>query len=78
MRAKLGSQVRAVVDDERSQHRNRQIAMARLRDRIAAAGKVERVRRATKLTKGSERRRLDEKKRRGERKRQRRSPGFDE
>lgn len=74
VRSKLGSEVRVSVDDERSQLRNRELAEQRLADRLRDALRVERTRKATKPTKGSKRRRLDAKKRRGETKRQRRKP----
>jgi ribosome-associated protein len=70
---KLGPEVRVVAADERSQTRNRELAMARLRDRLAAALKVETPRRPTKPSKGSIERRLAEKKRQSDRKRLRRS-----
>jgi len=71
---RLGSVVRVVVDEERSQSRNRDIARERLAGRIRNALVVEVSRRATKPTTGSKRRRLDAKKRRSELKRQRRRP----
>jgi len=69
---RLGPEVRVSVADERSQARNRAIALDRLRDRLAAGLHVERPRRATKPTKGSQQRRLDAKRRRSETKRLRR------
>jgi ribosome-associated protein len=69
---RLGAEVRVVVDDERSQVRNRAIALDRLRDRLAGGLKVERPRRPTKPTKASQQRRLDSKRRRSETKRLRR------
>ncbi|MEQ8436012.1 MAG: alternative ribosome rescue aminoacyl-tRNA hydrolase ArfB [Ilumatobacter fluminis] len=74
VRSKLGPEVRVSADDERSQLRNRELAEQRLADRLRDALRVERKRKATKPTKGSKRRRLDAKKRRGETKRQRRKP----
>jgi ribosome-associated protein len=71
---RLGEEVRVVVDEERSQSRNRDIARKRLAGRIANALVVEPPRRATKPTRGSKRRRLDAKKRRSELKQQRRRP----
>jgi ribosome-associated protein len=70
--AKLGSEIRVVASDERSQARNRALALDRLRDRLAAALHVERPRRPTKPTRGSTERRLDAKRRRSETKRLRR------
>ncbi len=75
---KLGEAIRVTVADERSQLRNREIAMERLRGRVEAAGKVERPRRATKPTRGSQRRRLESKRRRGDVKRGRGRPGADD
>ncbi|MEZ5297417.1 MAG: alternative ribosome rescue aminoacyl-tRNA hydrolase ArfB [Ilumatobacteraceae bacterium] len=71
---KLGPEVRVSADDERSQLRNRDLAEQRLADRLRSALHVERQRKATKPTKGSKRRRVDAKKRRGETKKQRRKP----
>ena len=72
--ARLGPSVRVVVDDERSQLRNRELAEQRLADRLRSALHVPRRRRATKPTTGSKRRRLDAKQRRGDLKRSRRPP----
>jgi len=63
---KLGDEVRVVCDDERSQHRNRTIALERLRARLEAALRVEKPRRPTRPSLGAKRRRLDAKKRRGD------------
>jgi ribosome-associated protein len=71
---RLGPVVRVVVDAERSQLRNRAIAQERLAQRLAAALRVETPRQATRPTAGSRERRLSEKRRRGEQKRQRRPP----
>jgi len=75
---KLGDVIRVTVDDERSQYRNRQLAVERIQARVDAAAKVERPRRETKPTRGSQRRRLDSKRKRGDTKRQRRRPGYDD
>jgi ribosome-associated protein len=71
---RVGAEVRVVADDERSQVRNRAIAVERLRARLAAGLRVERRRRATRPTRGSELRRLEGKRRTGDTKRQRRKP----
>jgi ribosome-associated protein len=63
---KLGDEVRVVCDDERSQHRNRTIALERLRARLEGALRVEKPRRPTRPSLGAKRRRLDDKKRRGD------------
>ena len=70
---KLGPVVRAIAQDERSQLRNRELATARIVEQLQEAVKVRRPRRATKPTKASQERRLDEKKRRGQTKRLRRT-----
>jgi ribosome-associated protein len=71
--AKLGPVVRAAAQDERSQLRNRELATDRVIEQLREATKVQRKRRATKPTKASKERRLDEKKRRGRTKQLRRS-----
>jgi ribosome-associated protein len=76
--AKLGPVVRVVADDERSQLRNRALAEERLAERLRGALHVPRSRRATKPTRGSQRRRVDAKKHRGDLKRYRRPPTIDE
>ncbi len=70
---RMGPVVRATASDERSQARNRQIALERLTTRIAAALRVDAPRRPTKPTKGSMERRLDDKRRRADVKRRRRT-----
>ena len=72
--ARLGPVVRAVAQDTRSQTRNRELALERLRGRLESALAVQRPRRATKPTAASRRRRAESKKRRGEVKRLRRRP----
>jgi ribosome-associated protein len=71
---RLGPVVRVVASDERSQARNRQLALERLATRLAAALRVERRRVPTAPSSASKRRRLEHKRRRGELKRQRRPP----
>src|SRR5207244_2575473 len=71
---KLGPVVRVVADDERSQLRNRQLALDRLADRLREALKVERPRVATRPSKGAKQRRLESKRRTGEVKRLRGRP----
>jgi ribosome-associated protein len=70
--AKAGPVIRAIAQDERSQLRNRELAIERLVAALRAALHVERRRVATKPTAASRERRLEEKKRRSERKRLRR------
>jgi ribosome-associated protein len=66
-----------VVDDERSQIRNRQLAVDRFRQRMAAALHVEKARRPTRPTRGATERRLAAKRKQSERKRGRR-PDLDD
>jgi ribosome-associated protein len=72
--ARCGPVVRAVAQDARSQFRNRELALERLRDRLAHALTVPRARRATRPTTSSKARRLDAKRRQAQRKRERRRP----
>jgi ribosome-associated protein len=69
---RLGPVARAGAGDERSQARNRQLALERLAGRLAAALSVAPERRPTKPSRGAKERRLDEKRRRADVKRQRR------
>ena len=71
---RLGPLVRVVASDERSQLRNRELARARLAERLAAALRVDPVRRPTRPTLASRERRLTDKRRRAERKEGRRPP----
>ncbi len=75
--AALGAEVRVVVDDERSQLRNRTIARERLAGRLGNALTPTKVRRPTRATRGSQVRRLESKKRRAETKQTRRRPDHD-
>ncbi len=76
--ARLGPRVTAVAQDTRSQARNRELALERLRARLAAALAPVRKRRPTAPTKASRRRRVDSKRRRGETKKARRRPRTDD
>ena len=71
---RAGPVLRAVAQDERSQTRNRELAIERLVDSLREALKVELRRRPTKPTAASRERRLDQKRRRGELKELRRPP----
>ena len=71
---RIGPVVRAVAQDERSRHRNRELALERLASAIRAGLRVERRRRATRPTAAARERRLEAKKRRGTTKRLRRPP----
>jgi ribosome-associated protein len=74
---RLGPEVRVVADDERSQARNRQVAVDRFRQRMAAALHVDKPRKPTKPSRGAKERRLEAKRHLSERKRNRR-PNLDE
>jgi len=75
--ARLGPRVTATAQDTRSQHRNRELALERLAERLAHALEVRRPRTRTRPTRASQRRRVESKKRRGETKRARRRPDLD-
>jgi len=75
---KLGPELRVYVDSERSQLRNRSIAIDRLSEQLADALVVEKVRRPTKRSRGSHRRRMKSKRQRSEVKKNRRRPRFDD
>jgi ribosome-associated protein len=70
--ARAGPVLRAVAQDERSQLRNRELAVERLVDQLRTALRVERRRVPTKPTAASRERRLSDKRRRSETKRLRR------
>jgi ribosome-associated protein len=71
---RLGPIVTAVAQDTRGQARNRELALERLAAKIAAGLQVRRRRRPTKPTRGSRKRRLEQKRQTGEKKRGRRPP----
>ena len=74
---KAGPVVRAVAQDERSQWRNRELALERLASALRDALRTERRRRPTAPTAGSKERRLGEKRVRSRTKRLRRPPDED-
>jgi ribosome-associated protein len=75
--AKVGPVLRAIAQDERSQARNRELAVERLVEQLREALRVRRARRPTAPTAQSRKRRLESKRRRGETKRLRRPPTDD-
>ncbi len=75
---RLGPRVTAVSQDARSQGRNRELALERLRDRLAAALVRPKRRRLTRPGRAATERRLHQKRRVAERKRTRRRPRPDE
>lgn len=74
---RLGPRVTAVAQDARSQARNRDLALQRLRSKLAGALRVPKRRRPTRPTAASRERRLQDKRRRAERKQARRRPADD-
>ena len=74
LQERLGDEVRAVAADERSQARNRDLALERLCERLAAALRVDPPRKPTKPSAAAKRRRLEAKRRQASRKSARRSP----
>jgi ribosome-associated protein len=72
--ARLGPRVTAIAQDARSQSRNRELALERLRRRLAAALTIQRPRHATKPTAAARQRRLESKRRQAALKRARRRP----
>jgi len=74
---RIGPVVRIVVDDERSQLRNRALAEKRFVARLASALHVDPPRRATKPSRGAKERRLKSKKERSQTKANRRPPRRD-
>src|SRR5579862_457268 len=75
VRAKAGPVLRAIAQDERSQSRNRELAVERLVAALREALRVERRRVPTKPTAASRERRRETKQRRSDVKRLRRPPG---
>ena len=76
--AKLGPVVKATASDSRSQARNRELALERLRTRLAEGLHVDAPRRATRPTRSAKQARLDAKRRQSARKEGRRRPGPDD
>jgi ribosome-associated protein len=74
LRDRLGDRVTAVAQDARSQARNRELALERLRVKLAEGLVKPKRRRPTKPSKAARERRLEDKRRRSQRKRDRRPP----
>jgi ribosome-associated protein len=72
--ARAGERVTAVAQDARSQTRNRELALARLSERLERALAIPRKRRPTRPTAASRERRLQAKRRDAKRKQERRPP----
>ena len=71
---RVGAVVSATAQDSRGQARNRELALERLAEKIAEALRVQRHRRPTRPTRAARERRLEQKRRTGERKRGRHRP----
>ncbi|MBT8488315.1 MAG: peptide chain release factor-like protein [Gemmatimonadetes bacterium] len=69
---------RVEARDERSQYRNRRLALARLRARLEARNEVPAERIPTKVPKSQKRKRLEKKRRRSRKKKLRKPPDVDE
>ncbi len=74
---RLGPRVTAVAQDTRGQARNRELALERLRERLAEALREPRRRRPTRPGAAARERRLDQKRQRSQTKRERRPPELD-
>jgi ribosome-associated protein len=74
MLERAGRRVSAVAQDARGQARNRELALARLRDKLASALATPKKRRPTRPSRAAAERRLADKRARSRRKRERRPP----
>jgi ribosome-associated protein len=75
---RLGPVVTAIAQDARGQARNRELALERLAEKIAAGLVVPRSRRPTRPSRAARRRRLEGKRQAAERKRGRRRPAIED
>lgn len=75
---KAGPVIRAVAQDARSQLRNRDVALERLAGKLRTALHVDRPRRPTKPSRRAKAKRVDSKKKLGERKQSRQRPRLDD
>jgi ribosome-associated protein len=78
LRSKYGDRVTAVAQDARSQSRNRELALERLREKLAAGLVVPKRRRPTKPSRSAREKRLDSKRRTSVRKQARRPPSVED
>ncbi len=74
----LPTDVRVEARDERSQHRNKKLALARLRERLEAMNETPKERVPTRVPEREKRKRLESKRRRGRKKKLRKPPDIDE
>jgi ribosome-associated protein len=75
--ARVGPRVVAIAQDERSQTRNRELALERLTERVARALVIPRSRRATRPSNAARARRLADKRKAARRKLERKPPPAD-
>jgi len=74
---RLGTKVTAVSQDARGQARNRELALQRLAAKLAGGLREPKKRRPTRPSRAAKQRRLEQKRRAGERKRTRRRPDIE-
>jgi ribosome-associated protein len=74
LKRKVGDRVTAVAQDARSQARNRELALERLREKLEAGLRRPKPRRPTKPSRAARERRKDQKRRQSQRKAQRKPP----
>ena len=74
--ARLGPRVTATAQDTRSQARNRELALERLREKLAAGLVKPKKRRPTRPGRAARERRLEQKRQRSQRKAQRQRPDY--
>lgn len=77
LRGRFGTRVTASAQDTRSQSRNRELALARLAERIELALRIQRPRRATRPSRASTGKRVEQKRQRGQLKKGRSSKDHD-
>jgi ribosome-associated protein len=75
---RLGPTVRVTASERRSQHQNRELALERMRSRLAAALHVAPPRKDTKPSRAAKRARVDTKRQHGQLKQLRRRPASDD
>jgi len=78
LRSRLGDRVTAVAQDARSQARNRELALERLRERLSSGLRRPKPRRPTKPSRAAREWRLEQKRRTSTRKAQRQRPPVDD
>jgi ribosome-associated protein len=78
LRARVGERVTAIAQDARSQARNRELALERLREKLAAGLARPKKRRPTRPSRAEREKRLERKRRTSQRKLERRRPPADD